>query len=604
MAYNKIKGGRYDEYDDDENSNIWDDTVIEEDEFDNINQEFLDVHINGDEYDLEEEDRKTTKHTATVTDNNIRQLVVALMAAGTTGGTTYAFGLYASALKEALELHESELDTISATFFCAGLASWIPGMAVDAFGPKFCFVSGGSLGCIFLLVYWCVAMQFIYVDRSFVVLVLSFLGIGTYMSCAMVTGSVFKLIVSTCTSNSKGKAVGAAKGYVGLGSGAYTCMFEYLSLESELDFLPLAAVFAVMVVSVPALLLLPNSTTTTTNVINVVDGTTKWHFKIVYCGLLVLGAVVVGSSISQLFGGSQDANYGMAVAVAAAWFVPIISLLCLPIAPTSTDTTDNDDDQIELIPTSKAQNNQNNGHVPIPQHDSDEFVIEDEEEEEDVIDVVQIKPVDQKSDYTLLEMLGTIPAWCLLWTCTLLAGGGTIMTNHVGQMAESLEFPELVAPSCLALFSAAQAASRVVTGSINVVPRPYVLVLACIWCGVAHGIMAVVTSEFWFVMAVVLSGAAFGMIWPLMVLIVGDCFGTKHVGANYMFYDGVTSAIGTLLLSKLVAQHVYESHTNSLECIGQECFQTTHAIISILSLTCILSSILLIHQTQHIYEKR
>ena len=58
------------------------------------------------------------------------------------------------------------------------------------------------------------------------------------------------------------------------------------------------------------------------------------------------------------------------------------------------------------------------------------------------------------------------------------------------------------------------------------------------------------------------------------------------------FYDGVTSAIGTLALSKFVAQLVYESHveTGTTTCYGPECFRTTNMIIAGLSATCILTS--------------
>eukprot|EP00957_Ditylum_brightwellii_P151142 11508324-Ditylum_brightwellii.AAC.1 len=68
---------------------------------------------------------------------------------------------------------------------------------------------------------------------------------------------------------------------------------------------------------------------------------------------------------------------------------------------------------------------------------------------------------------TLTQMLRTTQAWLLLWTCTILAGGGTVMTNNVGQMVESLGLSPTTAPASLALFSAAQAAARVLTGSIS-----------------------------------------------------------------------------------------------------------------------------------------
>lgn len=179
------------------------------------------------------------------------------------------------------------------------------------------------------------------------------------------------------------------------------------------------------------------------------------------------------------------------------------------------------------------------------------------------------------------------------------------MTNNIGQMTEALGLPSDLTPASLALFSAAQGASRVVTGIASElalgknlpwfcgclsapgggVPRPVFLLLASLVGAAAHFILAVSTSEEGFAFGVTLSGVAFGMVWPMMVLITGEVFGTHHVGANYMFFDGFSSAVGTLLLSKFVAQEVYDEHLaeshgdpgaspgdeGNFKCFGTEC---------------------------------
>lgn len=69
-----------------------------------------------------------------------------------------------------------------------------------------------------------------------------------------------------------------------------------------------------------------------------------------------------------------------------------------------------------------------------------------------------------------------------------------------------------------------------------------------------HAVLTYATSKQAFVIGVTLLGAVFEMICPLMVLIIGECFGTNHVGVNYML------AIGMLLLSKFLMWEVYKSH--------------------------------------------
>lgn len=237
-------------------------------------------------------------------------------------------------------------------------------------------------------------------------------------------------------------------------------------------------------------------------------------------------------------------------------------------------------------------------------------------------------------DFTLLEMLQTRPAWLMCWTCVILVGGGTVMTTNIGQMTEALGLSPDLTSASLALFSASQGASRVMTGIASElalkwklpwfcscgggtgggVPRPAFLLLASLVSVAAHFVLAISTSEEGFAFGVTLSGVAFGMVWPMMVLITGEVFGTRHVGANYMFFDGFSSAAGTLLLSKFVAQEVYDEHISeshgdpgmddgNYKCFGTECFRMSHVIVSVLSLTCIVSSIALIRSTRHVYQR-
>jgi hypothetical protein len=93
-------------------------------------------------------------------------------------------------------------------------------------------------------------------------------------------------------------------------------------------------------------------------------------------------------------------------------------------------------------------------------------------------------------------------------------------------------------------------------------------------------------------------------VWPLMVLIVGEAFGVANAGANYMFYDGFSSAVGTLLLTKGLAQHVYEYHTDedSNTCSGPTCFRLTQLIVAAASVTCIATSLGLSYWSRHIYN--
>mmetsp|Transcript_9551 Transcript_9551/g.15908 ORF Transcript_9551/g.15908 Transcript_9551/m.15908 type:complete len:548 (+) Transcript_9551:46-1689(+) len=531
--------------------------------------------------------------------SSVPLLVCAFLAAGTTGGTSYAFGIYGEALKEELLLTQSQLDTISSASFTAGILSWIPGLFVDKCGEKCSMVGGGFLGASALLGFWVVAREFVIVPRDYLVPILSAFGVLIFVACALVTGSVFKIIVANTKSVHKGSAVGAAKGFVGLGSGAYAVLFEALDRKSDLDFLPMAAFFFLAAATLPALCLLPGKREETARV----DLSTSAHYSSLYMGLIAMAVLVVGQSVVELISPAEGElndqregpDYIMAAVVPFVWFGPILGLLILPAATHTVLPTDIQDDDDEAPLTDALAK-----VVQAPF--KDEPASREECEYGEVQDISvseQSSVVAPSGDRSLVQMLGTPSAWLILWTCTILVGGGTVMTNNLGQMTEALRFDPKVVPAALSLFSVAQSFARVVTGSLSsLVKRRTSFFIYASFAGLAaHSVLAIATDEMSFIGGVFLSGLAFGMVWPLMVLVTGDLFGTENVGANYMFYDGLTSALGTLALSKFVAQRVYEDNIvdggDGVTCYGPECFQMTNWIIAGLSVTCILTSLCL-----------
>ena len=632
----------------------------------------------------------TGTSTSTKRRTNIPSLTCAFLSCLTTGGTTYAFGLYGDALKKNLRLSQPQLDTISTANFCAGLFSWIPGMIVDKFGTKRGMIMGGLLGASALTMYWIVAKQFVVLERELLVPTLSFLGVLIFLSCALITGAVFKIIVSTCGAGTKGTAVGAAKGYVGLGAGLYASLFEAFRTkgQSDLDFLPMAAFFFIVCVVLPATILMPSNQQVKTEVFH--DESTPFHFRILFMSLLAMASLIIFSSLAELYENDDDDNSStsnkemedtkrnipMLLFLLTIWIGPILGMQLLPKRTTleMTDTLRQSEEEQEgerLLNDSSNRDKEDAGDISMHKvkrrsknpnvinHDGSARSINSgsshhshpdthlpplaasplrvpdvlripESNHEEMEDNCCVEPLGHDAEEnndenkTLFEMLQTPTALLMLWTTTILVGGGIVETNNMGQMVEALHFRREMASASLAFFSVAQSAARVVTGAVSEsalnwptrsccieegVPRPFFLAVAAVVSVVAHFLLAIATTKYAFVVGVTLCGAAFGMSWPLLVLIVGEVFGAANVGANYMFYDGFTSAAGTLLLSKFVAQEVYEAHVDrtkdpdNVTCLGPECFKATHFIIVALSGVCIFTSLCMLYTTRHVYNK-
>jgi len=359
---------------------------------------------------------------------------------------------------------------------------------------------------------------------------------------------------------------------------------------------------------------------------------------------------------------TPERHWGTAIFLLLLWWGPALSLLFIPprkeCQTESRSIQDRDvNRRIDTFDYDRVDADLKNSHLSRDNHDEEETFLQE--------DILRVHSISDKengagnehtgialgSDFTLMQMLRTRPAWLMAWTCVIIVGGGTVMTNNIGQMTEALGFDPDLTSASLALFSAAQAASRVMTGSISEsalkwklpwycgcitgnghrrrrgddgvdggyrgLPRPAFLVVASLISALSHAILSIATTEEGFAFGVTMSGVAFGMVWPLMVLITGEVFGYVHYGANYMFYDGFSSAAGTLLLSKYVAQTVYDEHIvenhgdpgtaqtdGNFKCYGTECFRMTQVIVSFLSLTCVISSIGLIWSTKEVYHRR
>ena len=572
--------------------------------------------------------------------SNIPSLLCAFTASATTGGTSYAFGVYSSALKHNLHLSQGQLDSISTAFFVAGLFTFIPGYCSDRFGTKVAMSLGGGTGATALMLYWCVAKQFIAVEsRTILVAVLSGLGVATFLSCGLVTGAVFKIIVSSTGLGTKGSAVGVAKGFVGLGAGLYTCLFQSIqaSNQSDLDFLPMAAFLFLLCATIPALLLLPSQQILASVVIQ--DDCTPLHFRTLYCSLFTLAVIIITSTLMKLYeterdGSESSRSYGMTFVLCSIWLGPIVSLYILPRENTihSNEYDIVGTSALEYSESENADFEENqSGLVSQRQQYHDEPNCEadgsrtNNEEDINLETDVRTHPNDDDDEVNmnLWQMIQTPTAIAMLWTTVILTGAGTVETNNMGQMVESLKFHPSVTAASLAFFSVAQAASRVLTGTISEsaltwntnsfgitkgIPRPFFMVAASIVGFTAHFILGMARTEFVFVVGVTLSGVAFGMIWPLMVLISAEVFGVAGAGQNYMFYDGVSSAGGTLIITKFVAQAVYDHNTDpngadSKTCIGMDCFQSTHMIVAGLCLSCIVSSTVMMYTSRHTYNK-
>ena len=110
---------------------------------------------------------------------------------------------------------------------------------------------------------------------------------------------------------------------------------------------------------------------------------------------------------------------------------------------------------------------------------------------------------------------------------------------------------------------------------------------------------------------------------PLIAATTGELFGSSHLAANYLFFDGGCGAVGTLLLANLLPTYFYaraatnDDHeggsgadpTNSTcagsstTCLGPQCFLPTHSIIAGLCVLAVVASAVIARRSAGLYRQ-
>eukprot|EP00698_Gefionella_okellyi_P003774 TRINITY_DN1350_c0_g1_i2.p2 TRINITY_DN1350_c0_g1~~TRINITY_DN1350_c0_g1_i2.p2 ORF type:complete len:379 (-),score=109.75 TRINITY_DN1350_c0_g1_i2:2095-3231(-) len=127
------------------------------------------------------------------------------------------------------------------------------------------------------------------------------------------------------------------------------------------------------------------------------------------------------------------------------------------------------------------------------------------------------------------------------------------------------------------------------------VSRSYFIVCATLVVALVQ-LLLVLAMESVLVLASVLTGLSFGVLWCIGPALVSEEFGLTHFGQNWA-YIILSSAFGMLIL-QAISGAVYESHVaiGGTVCEGVQCFQLTFIATSVLVLTSVVCALVLLRR--------
>jgi len=488
-----------------------------------------------------------TPHTA---------LLACLLAAAATG-CNYGFGMYSKALQKQFSLSHSQLDNINTIPYAFGVTSPCWGMLSKRMGARTSFLLGGTIiGSTQLLMYL-VAVKSIPISNPPVTLVA--ISVVTYFGMCIVTAPSFSTPVLHFQQQ-RGSATALVKSFVGL-SGAvvsqvYVLIFGVPDEDPKaLNCLLLWACLSYLFTYTAGFLVPSEPDPEALEPRKVL--------KVLFWVLVVAGCVTMGVSLAP-YGQVHNGLVPVVILLAA---LPIPIMLCYPI------------------------------DKPVPELESSAGTFE------------------STSNLTVVQMIQTPEAWFLWWVGSMLIGGGNMLVTQMAQIISSAGAPDSLVPTMVTIFSSCNMLGRLtcMKPSNALVLRGYSRAwFACILCvAMAIGqllflVAAHLTSDarhFVFVIGSVMAGLSFGAIWPHLVVLASELFGSQHLSANYMFYDGGCGAFGTMVLANALPNLFYSNDPNSDTCLGSHCYEGTHLCIIGLCASGALASVFIAVRSSQLYEE-
>jgi hypothetical protein len=225
------------------------------------------------------------------------------------------------------------------------------------------------------------------------------------------------------------------------------------------------------------------------------------------------------------------------------------------------------------------------------------------------------RPPARGDDYTILQALFSVDM-LVLFVATICGVGGTLTAiDNMGQIGQSLGYPQRSISTLVSLVSIWNYAGRVVAGfasehvlSRYKVPRPLVLTGVLLVACSGHLLIALGVSNGLYPASVIL-GFCFGAQWPLLFAIISEVFGLKYYSTLYNF-GAVASPVGSYILNVRIAGRKYDEEAlrqggrrgKDLTCIGVKCFQESFYIIAGVTLLGALVALVLAWRTRKFYS--
>lgn len=180
-----------------------------------------------------------------------------------------------------------------------------------------------------------------------------------------------------------------------------------------------------------------------------------------------------------------------------------------------------------------------------------------------------------------------------------------MMINNLAQIIKSRYNSLELKESVIIVVSSCNCIGRILSGYFSDkirdhVSGPEILRFLCVLGALAHLCMSN-GNELYFWLGIFMESLAYGAVWSVIPVIVGDLYGMKYLGLNYSFLN-LAQLLAALILSSYLPATIYDLHAEDGVCLGLQCFSASHYILSFILILAAFACTILNQKTKLLYS--
>ncbi|CAG7902407.1 hypothetical protein BRARA_G01349 [Brassica rapa] len=512
-------------------------------------------------------------------------------------GATYLFGTYSKDIKSTLGYDQTTLNLLGFFKDLGANVGVMSGLIAEVTPTWFVLVIGSAMNFVGYFMIWLTVTGKVAKPRVWQMCL--YICIGANSQNFANTGALV-----TCVKNfpeSRGVMLGLLKGYVGLSGAIFTQLYFAIYGNDSKSLILLIAWLPAVVSLVFVYSIREKKVVRQRNEINV-------FYNFLYISIF-LALFLMAMNIAE-----KQVHFTRAAYIASATICCVLLFVPLTVAVKQ---------EIEVWNMKKlAEEEPSEVKIEKPQKEDTDHLKEDGEKKEMKSCLLTVfDPPPRGEDYTILQALLSLDMIILFLATFCGLGSSLTALDNLGQIGESLGYPNHAVSSFVSLVSIWNYFGRVFSGFVSEyllakhkLPRPLMMTLVLLLSCAGHLLIAFPVPGSVYI-ASILMGFSFGAQLPLLFAIISELFGLKYFST--LFNCGqLASPLGSYILNvrvtgmlydreamkQLTARGLTRKDVKDLTCLGSQCYKLPFVILAAVTFFGALVSLGLAIRTRKFYK--